>query len=149
MAERRDLIELLGRRRMTGYEVFTPLPRYVGLDLVIIVCAQPLALRGEVEAAIRVELGTGRRRDGTPAFFAPGRMRFGTPLERSDLDATIQAAAGVRGVLSISYRRRGVVPGFVPMPEMVTVGRDEIIRVGDDPSQPDRGSIRIVVEGGK
>jgi len=149
VAERCDLIELLGRRRMTGYEVFTLLPRYVGLDLVITACAQPWGLRGEVEAAIRVELGTGQRRDGTPAFFAPGRMRFGTPLERSDLEATIQAAAGVRGVLSISYRRRGLVPGFVPMPETVTVGRDEIIRVDDDPSRPDRGSIRIVVEGGK
>ena len=139
--QRRALIELLGRRRMTGYEVFTPLPRYVGLDLVITVCAQPWALRGEVEAAVRAAVRT--------ALFAPGRMRFGAPLERSDLEAAAQAAPGVSGVLSISYRRRGVISGFVPMPETVTVGRDEIIQVDDDPSRPDRGSIRIVVEGGK
>ncbi len=35
------------------------------------------------------------------------------------------------------------------MPEMVTVGRDEIIRVDNDPSLPDHGSLRVVVQGGK
>ena len=129
--------------------MYTPVPRYAGLDLLVTVCAQPWALRGEVAAAVGVELGTGRRPDGTPAFFAPGRMRFGTPLERSDLEAAIQPAAGVHGVLAIEYRRRGYIPEFVPMPEVVTVARDEIIRVAGDPSWPDRGSVRIVVEGGK
>ena len=71
--ERREMVELLGRRRMTGYEVFTPLPRYAGLDLLITVCAQPWALRGEVEAAIRVELA--------PASAATGRPRSSHPAE--------------------------------------------------------------------
>ena len=35
------------------------------------------------------------------------------------------------------------------MPEVVTVARDEIISVAGDPSWPDRGSVRVVVEGGK
>ena len=147
--EHLQLIELLGRRRIAGYEVYTPDPRYAGLDLIVTVCAQPWALRGEVAAAVGVELGTGRRADGKPAFFAPGTSRFGTPLERSDLEAAIQRAAGVDGVTGIEYRRRGYTPGFVPMPELVTVARDEIIRVAGDPSWPDRGSVRVVVEGGK
>jgi hypothetical protein len=129
--------------------VYAPDPRYVGLDLVVVVCAQAWALRGEVEAAVAAELGTGKRPDGTPAFFAPGQLRFGTHLERSELEAAIQRAVGVDGVIEIEYRRRGYLPDFVPMPETVTVGRDEIIRVDNDPSQPDHGSIEIVVEGGK
>jgi len=147
--EHLQLIELLGRRRIAGYEVYAPGPRYAGLDLIVTVCAQPWALRGEVAAAAAAELGTGRRADGKPAFFAPGRFRFGTPLERSDLEAATQQAAGVDGVTGIDYRRRGFTPGFVPMPEVVTVARDEIIRVADDPSWPDRGSIRVIVRGGK
>jgi hypothetical protein len=143
------LIQLLDRRRIAGYEVYAPDPRYVGLDLVVVVCAQAWALRGEVEAAVAAELGTGKRPDGTPAFFAPGQLRFGTSLERSELEAAIQRAVGVDGVIEIEYRRRGYLPDFVPMPETVTVGRDEIIRVDNDPSQPDHGSIEIVVEGGK
>jgi hypothetical protein len=147
--EHLQLIELLGRRRIAGYEVYTPGPRYAGLDLIVTVCAETWALRGEVTAAVGAELGTGRRADGKPAFFAPGSSRFGTPLERSDLEAAIQRAAGVDGVIGIEYRRRGYLPQFVPMPEVVTVAHDEIIGVAGDPSWPDRGSVRVVVEGGK
>jgi hypothetical protein len=147
--EQAELNELLGRRRLAGYEVYTLSPRYAALDLVVVACALPWALRGEVEAAVRAELGTGRRADGSPAFFAPGSMRFGAPLERSLLEAAVQRATGVDGVVSITYRRRGYVPGFVPMPPAVTVARDQIIRVDADPSFPDRGSLRVVVEGGK
>ena len=95
------------------------------------------------------ELGTGTLCDGRPGFFAPGQLRFGTPLERSELEAAVQRAHGVDGVVLTDYRRRGYVPDFVPMPEVVTVGRDEIIRVDNDPSRPDRGSIRVVVRGGQ
>ena len=147
--EHAGLIGLLGRRRIAGYEVFTPGPRYVGLDLIVVVCAHSWALRGEVEAAVLAELGTGALCDGRPGFFAPGQLRFGAPLERSELEAAIQRAVGVAGVLSVSYRRRGYVPDFVAMPEVVAVGREEIIRVDNNPSLVEHGSIRVIVEGGK
>ncbi|MDQ1720919.1 MAG: hypothetical protein QOI26_653 [Pseudonocardiales bacterium] len=147
--EHSELIQLLGRRRIAGYEVFTPDPKYVGLDLVVVVCAHAWALRGEVEAGLLAELGTGQLCDGGSGFFAPGQLRFGARLERSELEAAIQRAVGVEGVVSIGYRRRGYLPNFVDMPEVVAVGRDEIIRVDNDPSLPGYGSMRVVVEGGK
>jgi hypothetical protein len=147
--EHLGLIRLLDRRRLAGYEVYAPDPRYVGLDLLVTVCALHDALRGEVEAAVLEQLGTGTLCTGKRGFFAPGELRFGTPLERSDLEAAIQLANGVDGVVDIRYRRRGYVPDFVDMPETVTVGRDEIIRVDNDPSLPDRGSLRVSVQGGK
>ena len=149
LREHIELIALLDRRRLAGYEVYTPDPRYVGLDLLVTVCARPSALRGEVAAAVLAELGTGELCDGRPGFFAPGAFSFGSPLERSELEAAVQRAPGVAGVLGIAYRRRGYVPAFVPMPQVVTVGRDEVIRVDNDPNAPDRGSLRVVVEGGK
>jgi hypothetical protein len=33
------------------------------------------------------------------------------------------------------------------MPEVVTVGSDEILRADNNPNRPDRGSVRIVVTG--
>ena len=147
IAETGQLIELLDRRRLAGYDVHTPAPRYVGLDLVVTVCALPGARRGEVEEAVLDELGTGRLCDGRLGFFAPGGLRFGAPLERSELEAAIQRAQGVDGVVGIRYRRRGYVPSYVPMPEIVTVGADEILRADNDPNRPDRGSIRVVVKG--
>jgi predicted phage baseplate assembly protein len=148
-AERTQLIHLLGRRHIAGYEVYTAEPRHVGLDLLVTVCAHAWALRGEVAAAVLAELGTEPMGDGHLGFFAPGRWRFGRPLERSLLEAAVQRANGVEGVLRIDYRRRGYVPDLVPMPEVVTVAPDEIIRVDNDPSMPDHGSVRVVVEGGK
>jgi hypothetical protein len=147
--EELQLVSLLDRRRLAGYEVYEPAPRYVGIDLIVTVCARPTALRGEVEAAVLTELGTGVRHDGAPAFFAPDRFGFGTPLERSELEIAAQAAMGVAGVTCLRYRRRGLVAKFEPMPETVLVGRDEIIRVLNDPSRPERGSLRVVVQGGK
>lgn len=148
VGQRRQLIELLDRRRMAGYEVHTPAPRYVGLDLIVAVCALPGALRGEVEAAVLAELGTGTLCDGRPGFFAAGQLRFGAPLERSKLEAAVQRAAGVDGVVAVRYRRRGHVPTYVAMPEVVAVGAEEILRVDNDPNRPDRGSVRVVVKGG-
>ncbi|MBK8460536.1 MAG: baseplate J/gp47 family protein [Micropruina sp.] len=143
-----QLVELLDRRRLAGYEVHTRAPRYIGLDLIVTVCALPGALRGEVEAAVLAELGTGRLCDGRLGFFAPGGLRFGAPLERSELEAAIQRATGVDGVVKIRYRRRGHVPFYVPMPEVVSVGAHEILRVDNTPNRPDRGSVRVVVKGG-
>ena len=149
VAEQVGLIELLNRRRLAGYEVYTPAPAYVSIDLIVTVCAKPTALRGEVEGALLIELGTGRRRDGTPAFFAPDQFRFGQPLERSELEIAAQNAVGVDGVTAVTYRRRGLTEDFEPMPETVVVGDDEIIRCDNDPSEPEHGSLRIVVKGGR
>jgi hypothetical protein len=143
------LIQLLERRRLTGYESYAPAPHYVGLDLIIVVCAQSDAFRSEVHEAVAVELGTGRRADGTPAFFAFDQFRFGTPLERSALEAAAQRANGVDGTVEVLYRRRGFTPSFRLLPEVLVVADDEIIRVDNDASRPDRGSLRVVVEGGK
>lgn len=146
--QRAQLIELLDRRRMAGFEVHTPAPRYVGLDLIVTVCALPGALHGEVEAAVLAELGTGTLCDGRRGFFSPGHLRFGAALERSELEAAVQRAAGVDGVVAVRYRQRGHVPAYVAMPEVVAVGADEILRVDNDPNRPDRGSVRVVVKGG-
>ena len=133
-----SLLELLNRRRLAGYEVYTPAPRYVSIDLIVTVCALPTALRGEVEAALLTELGTGRRRDGGPAFFAPDQFRSALRWSEATRDRRA-AAAGVDGVLAIDYRRRGLVADFEPMPETVTVGEDEILRATTTPASPSAG----------
>ncbi|MGH7841782.1 MAG: baseplate J/gp47 family protein [Candidatus Binataceae bacterium] len=149
VAEHIELIDLLNRYRMAGYESYAPAPRYVGLDFYIQVCALPDAFRADVEAAILKALSSSKFADGTTGFFDTDRFTFGTPLERSDLEAAIQAAVGVGGVTSIEYRRRGVIPLPVEMGDTVTVPPDQIIRVDNDPSRPERGSLHVEVNGGK
>jgi hypothetical protein len=71
------------------------------------------------------------------------------PLERSELEAAIQAVVGVAGVSSIQYRQRGVIPIPIEMGDTVAVAVDQIIRVDNDPSRPERGSLHVEVDGGK
>lgn len=145
----RQLIDLLNRYRLAGYESYVPAPRYVSLDLQIIVCALAEAFRSEVKAALMAVLSASRMADGTTGFFHVDRFTFGTPLERSALESAIQSVAGVAGVLSIRYRRREVLPDYVEMPDTVVVGVNEIVRLDNDPSRPERGSLRVSVEGGR
>ena len=147
--EQIDLINLLNRYRMAGYESYVPAPDYVGIDLIVTVCALPTAFQGDVEAAIVTALSATVHPDGTTGFFYLDRFTFGTPLERSALEAAIQSAAGVAGVVSIQYRERGVTPTWICLPEQVTVGPSQILRMDNDPSRPERGTLQVVVEGGK
>lgn len=149
IANQIELINLLNRYRLAGYESYTPRPRFASLDLEIKVCAQPQAFRGDVEAAILAALGTRTFADGTGGFFSPDKFTFGSILERSSLEAAIQAAYGVAGVVCIMYRQRGVHPAYVVMPETVRVASDQILRVDNDSSRPEAGSLKVTVEGGK
>jgi hypothetical protein len=147
--EHTQLFDLLSRRRLAGYESYVLAPHYVSLDLIVTVCAQPDRFKGDVEAAVALRLSAGRLPDGTTGFFHPDRRSFGTPLERSALEAAVQDAAGVDGVVSVRYRWRGALSGFADLPDRLDVAANDILRVDNDPSQPEHGSIRVIVEGGK
>jgi hypothetical protein len=113
----------------------------------ITVCADAGWLASNVEAGVLAALGDLQRADGSTGFFFANNFTFGTPLYRSALDAAIQAVPGVNGVLAIAYRRRGATTTFGPLPEILTLGADEILRVENDPDYPARGTIRVFVEG--
>jgi hypothetical protein len=144
-----ELTELLNRYRLAGYESFALPPRYASLDLEVTVCARPDAFRGDVQSGVLAVLDALPHADGTFGFFHPDRFTFGVPLERSAVEAAVQDAHGVDGVIDVRYSRRGQTPGLVPMPDFVPVARDEIVRVDNDPRRPERGSVRVVVRGGK
>lgn len=144
-----ELVELLNRRRLAGYESYAPPPQYLSLDLKIEVCAQPGWLDGDVEAGVLARLGSAGRDDKTDDFFFADRFTFGSPLYRSRLEAAIQEVPGVLGVRSVTYRQRGSFAGFVDLPEAVTPSTRQILRVDNDPSWPERGTIRVTVEGGR
>jgi hypothetical protein len=146
---RAQLIDLLNRRRLTGYESYVLAPRYVAIDVTVTVCVCPSAFRSDVQegvtAALDGRLVTERRR----GFFNPDNFQFGTPLERSRLEAAVQEVPGVDGVLSVLYKVRGVMSQPAELGDVLAVGSDQIVQVDNDPSAPWKGSVRVLVEGGK
>lgn len=144
-----ELIELVNRYRLAGYECYAPSPRYVSLDLQIDLCARPEAFRGDVHAGVHRALDPRRYPDGQVGFFHVDNFTLGTDFERSRLEAAIQAVPGVAGVRSIKYRRRGHINTFVEMPGVIPLAPGEIFRLDNNASRPERGSYRLQVEGGK
>jgi len=142
--EQVELINLLNRYRMAGYESYVTTPRYVSVDLVIEVCAWPDAFAGEVEAAVRQTLCS-----QPGGFFEHKNFSFGQALEMSRLEAAAQTAQGVQGVTCILCRVRGRALELTEMPDEIGMAHDQIVRCDNDPSMPDRGSLKVVVQGGK
>ncbi len=147
--EQVQLVDLLNRRRLAGYESYSPPPQYISIDLRIEICALSGWLDSDVEAAVLTCLGSSTRADDSTGFFFADRFTFGTPLYRSRLEAAIQGVAGVAGVSAVTYRQRGTFAGFVDLPEVLTPAPRQILRVDNDPSWPERGTIRVIVDGGR
>ncbi len=145
----RSLTGLLDQRRLAGYESYVLPPRYASIDLQITICGQPDSFGSDVETAVLTKLQPGPLPGGAVGFFDHSQWRFGQALESSALLAAIQSCPGVVGVYQIQYRERGVQPDWVPLPETLTFASDEILRVDNDPSRPEAGSLRVTVEGSK
>jgi hypothetical protein len=151
IAQLEALTALLGQQRLAGYESYVLPPAYVSVDLQITVRGQPAALGSDVAAAVLAALAPGpgpggTSTAGTGGFFDHSRWSFGQPLESSALLAAIQGCPGVAGVSQVQYRRRGA-QDWAPLPGTLTVAADQILRVDNDPSRPEAGSLQVTVEG--
>jgi hypothetical protein len=149
LTEQEQLIDLLNRRRLAGYESYAPPPVIVSIDLEITVCVETGWLGSDVEAGVLERLADQKYSDGTTGYFYADSFTFGTPLYRSSLEAAIQSVAGVNGVLDIRYRQRGASNVFQPLPAELDFGAGQILRIANDPNFPERGTIRVFPEGGR
>jgi hypothetical protein len=138
----------IDRFRQAGRPAYMLNPRYAGLDLQIHVCVEPFAYRGDVkERVLNALFGIGgvRPRSG---FFAADNFTFGTPLERSQLEAVIQDVPGVRAVEGMRIRRRGWFDWRNFDDLTYRVADNEVVRVENDPLVPEGGSVKLEMEGG-
>lgn len=141
--------ELLDRRRLAGYESYVLPPRYVSIELWLVICADPGYFAATVQASVTARLVPGALPAGGFGFFDHSAWSFGAPLRSSALLAAVQSCPGVAGVVSVSYRQRGAQPSWTDLPDTLTVGADQILRLDDDPSRPDAGLLTVTVEGGR
>lgn len=146
--QRRDLEQQLDRYRLAGRETHAMDPRFANLDLEIRVCVAATSYAGDVKELVLQALFGRRGVRARPGFFSPDHWTFGDPLERAQLEAVIQAVPGVRAVEEIYIRRRGWFAKRLFSELVYRVAPDVIIRVENDPDLPERGAVRLVMEGG-
>jgi Baseplate J-like protein len=148
-AQLQSLTTLLDGRRLAGYESYVLAPRYLSLDLEIVVVGMASAFTSDVEQAVLTRLAPGILPDGSAGFFDHSRWGFGQPLESSALLAAVQGCVGVQGVSALHYRRRGIDASFLPLTETLPVASDQILRIDNDPNRPEAGSLQVTVTGSK
>ena len=136
--------ELQGRLsavRQVGRCVIAKQPVFVPLDLRIAVCVTPGFAFGEVAGRILKALSPARN-----GFFHPDRFSFGDPLRRPALETAIACVEGVRSVMGIQLRERGIQDYRLFDFKALEVAHNRILKVENDPNRPGQGSIRIYDE---
>ncbi len=146
--QRYELQEQIDRFRQAGREAYVLDPVYANMDIEIEVCVLPTAYRGEVEERVLEALMGTPGFIPVPGYFSPDRFTFGTPLDRSTLEACIQDVPGVNAVEKIRFRRRGWFDWKLFTALTYDPGTDTIIQVENDPDHPEKGILSLKMHGG-
>lgn len=142
------LTQQLDRFRQAGRDVIVPQPRYANMDIEITICVSPTAYQGEVKAQVlKVLLGKKGIRPKS-GFFSPDNFTFGTPLQRSSLEASIQNIEGVRAIERIRFRRRQWFNWRDFKSMTYYPGKNAIIRLENNFNFPEKGTLKLKMIGG-
>ncbi len=136
-----ELQARMGAVRQVGRPVITRQPVFVPLDLRIAICVVPGYAFGDVSERILRALSPAHG-----GFFHPDRFTFGQPLRRPNLEAAIACVEGVRAVLDIAIRQRGLTDWTLFDTPQITAADNRILKVENDPDRPGQGSIQVYPE---
>lgn len=145
----RGLREYLDRYRMAGHDVEVEGAVDVPLEVSLQVRLHRETLRATVMDLLTDRLSNRRLSNGTLGLFHPDRLTFAQTVYLSPIVAEAQRVPGVAGVEVLRfgpYRRPTIELRDLGLLE---VGRNEIARLDNDPSRPDRGVLDIALIGGR
>jgi predicted phage baseplate assembly protein len=135
--------------RLIGEDLELRPPRYVALEIHVVVCADPAYWREDLRFVLEQEFSAGWTADGRRGFFHPDEWNFGQALHRSAIEGRIHRIAGIKHVVRIEMKRFSAPLPGVPGAEVLEIGFDEIVLLANDPDHLERGLIRFAVEGGR
>jgi Baseplate J-like protein len=148
LAFRGELARRLERYRMVLHDVAVDAPALVPLAVELEVCVKRGYLAGHVEEELLQVLGAGVRRDGRRGLFHPDNFTFGQPVYLSSIYAAAQATEGVDSVVVTRLARQRADRGDALAKGKLELGRLEIAQLQNDPSFPERGTLRLHLRGG-
>jgi hypothetical protein len=139
----------LERFRMAGHDLEIDGPRFVSLEIEMLVCVKPDYFRSSVEPALLTVFSNRVLPDGRRGVFHPDNFTFGQPVYLSSLYQAAQAIAGVASVKITTFQRQGQASTSALDPGQLELGRLEIARLDNNPNFPERGVLRLQLQGGK
>jgi hypothetical protein len=135
--------------RLIGEDLELRPPRYVPLEIDVVVCADPAYWREDLRFVLEQEFSDVWTSDGRRGFFHSDEWTFGQDLHRSAIEGRIHGIAGIKHVVSITMKRFSAPLPGVPGAEVLEMGFDEIVLLANDPDHLERGLIRFEVQGGR
>jgi hypothetical protein len=144
-----DVEQRLERYRRIAHDLRVRGAVAVPLDLRLVVCVEPHALRGHVEAALLRRFGSRLLPDGTRGFFHPDNLSFGEGVFVSRLVAAARSVAGVENVVVERLRRYAGPDEGAVAAGVLRLAAFEIARLDNDPSFPENGVLELDMRGGR
>ncbi len=138
------LQNVIKRQRMVGQEVLLQDATLVGVVLSLSVRIAGDYFRSEIQDEVRSALV-----DQTDGFFAPGYLQFGEDVVASDLIEVLMALDGVESVCINRMKRIGSIYADQSGSGRILLEGHEVAVLEDNAVIPERGSLRIVLHGGK
>jgi hypothetical protein len=150
------LVRFLDPLRLAGHDLEIDGPAFVPLEIVMTVCVAAGYYRAQVQRALFETFARSDLKDGRRGFFHPDNFTFNQPLYLSAVIARAMAVPGVSWVdiddtkpKPNRFQRFGRVANDEIEKGRIDVGRLEIIRLDNDPSQPENGTLAFIMEGGQ
>ncbi len=143
----------MDRVRQAGREVRVMDPLYANFDpRNPPMCGAPMPTEAKAgEAALLALFGNARTRaKGDQGFFDPDNFRFGEPRSRAALIGTLAGSALGRVRVEGDGPATGLGSTGVHLHASCSmpVGVNELVRVANDRDLPERGAVRLLMEGG-
>ncbi len=137
--------------RKVGHLVRTMPPRYRPLVVALDVKLSRGTIRREVAHHLARLLSSGWLPDGTEALFNPANLAFAASVYSSPIVAAVQAVAGVESVTltRFGFLHQPALAGSAPGSSGLRLGRLEIARLDNDPTEPEHGYALVSLEGGR
>jgi len=144
-ASARTLLQsVIKRQRMVGQEVLLQDATLVGVVLSISVRIAGDYFRSEIQDAVGSALV-----DQSDGFFAPGYLQFGEDVVASDIIEMLMVLDGVESVCINRMKRIGSIYADQSGSGRIVLAGHEVAVLEDNAVIPERGSLRIVLHGGK
>jgi hypothetical protein len=135
--------------RLIGEDLELRAPRFVPLEIHIVVCAHREYWVEDLRFVLEQEFSDTWTSDGRPGFFHPDEWTFGQHLHRSAIEGRLHRVAGIEHVVSIRMQRFDAPTPGVADADVLEVGFDEVVLLANDPDHLERGLIRFEISGGR
>ncbi len=152
-----DLRTFIEDHRLAGHDLEFVSPIFVALDIILYVCVRPNAYAPDINRDLFALFSDRELPDGTRALFHPDVLEFGQDVALSPLIARAMQIDGVGWIgtrneqnVSVGQFARMDHPGVDYADDAILpIANAEIARLDNDPSRPENGRIRFILEGGR